>query len=476
MIPTPRLAGLVALGAVFWAAAVAEPRYIVVALLYLLILAAVAFFDWWQSASPKDFEARRVLDERMNLGAPNLVQLQVRYRSRVTHSKGNAKSTFPLTIRDEAPSECLVHLGKGELPAEPEEDVSLTAPVIPQLTINAAPNRTTGTRYWVTPSRRGDYHFGDISVRFPTRWQLWNLQFRQPAAQQVRVYPDTSSVRQFELRLRQGRLRDLGLHLLKMRGQGTEFESLRDYSTDDEFRNINWKASARQGKLIANNYQIERDQTVLIALDCGRMMTALSRIRHRDALAHPIAMSKLDWTINASVLLAHVAVSMGDAVGLLLFTDKVLQFVPPRKGAMQNNLLIETLYQLQPSMVEPDYRSAYEHLLSRKLRRALVVTFTDIVDPETSSELLTASAALRRRHNPLCITINNQDVLEMAAKTPADVPQVYQKAMATRMLTGRRQALENLRHHGVGVLDVASEHLALETVNRYLELKARAAF
>ncbi|MEO6908653.1 MAG: DUF58 domain-containing protein, partial [Abditibacteriaceae bacterium] len=363
MIPTPRLAGLVALGAVFWAAAAVERLYIYVALFYLLIVAAVAFFDWWQSASVKDLEVWRVLDERMNLGAPNLVQLQIRYRPRVTHAKGNTKSTFPVTIRDEAPAECLVRLGNTE-PVASEEDISMIAPVIPQITLNVAPNRTSSVRYWITPSRRGDFSFGNISVRFPTRWQLWNLQFRHDAAQNVRVYPDTSAVRQFELRLRQGRLRDLGLHLLKMRGQGTEFESLRDYSTADEFRNINWKASARQGKLIANNYQIERDQTVLIALDCGRMMTALSRMRHQDALAHPIAMSKLDWTINASVLLAHVAVSMGDAVGLLLFTDKVLQYIPPRKGAMQNNLLIETLYQLQPTLVEPDYRAAYEHLLS----------------------------------------------------------------------------------------------------------------
>lgn len=473
MIPTPRLAACVALGAVFWAAAAVEHRYMYVAFFYLLAIAAVALFDWQQSARPQDFEAERVLDERMNLGTPNLVGLQVRYRQRA----GKMKGAFSLTIRDEAPSECLVHLGQSEVSSPLEEtDVSLNAPVVPQMMVRIAPNRTSSVRYWITPSRRGNFEFGHISVRYPTRWNLWNRQFLRKATQGVRVYPDTSSVRQFELRLRQGRLRDLGLHLLRLRGQGTEFESLREYSTDDEFRNINWKSSARQGKLIANNYQIERDQTVLIALDCGRMMTALSRIRHQDALAYPIAMSKLDWTINASVLLAHVAVSMGDAVGLLLFTDKVLQYIPPRKGITQNNLLIETLYQLQPSMVEPDYRTAYEHLLSRKLRRALVVTFTDIVDPETSSELLTASAALRRRHNPLCITINNQDVLEMAANAPQDVPALYQKAMAVRMLSGRRQALENLRRHGVGVLDVASAQLGLETVNRYLELKARAAF
>jgi len=472
MIPTPRLAALVALGAVFWIAAAVEKNYYYVAPLYFLAVALAAAFDWWQSARPDDFEATRQLDERMNLGTPNLVHLQVRQRRR--DNKG--KSTFTLNIRDEAPPECLVHLGKRAIDPVLETDSSTTAPVVPHLTLSLAPGRVANTRYWITPSRRGDYNFGDISIRYPSPWNLWQRQFRQAASQSVRVYPDTSAVRQFELRLHQGRLRDLGLHLLKMRGQGTEFESLRDYTSDDEFRNINWKATARQGKLIANNYQIERDQTVLIALDCGRMMTALSRVRHQDALAYPIAMSKLDWTINASVLLAHVAVSMGDAVGLLLFSDKVVQFIPPRKGTTQNNLIIETLYQLQPSLVEPDYRSAYEHLLSRKLRRALVVTFTDIVDPETSSELLAASAALRRRHNPLCITINNQDVIEMANASPADIPDLYQKSMAVRMLTGRRQALEKLRQQGVGVLDVASAQLALATVNRYLELKARAAF
>lgn len=471
MIPTPRMAALVALGAVFWAAAAVQQRYVYVALFYLLAVLAVAAFDWWQCVSPQDFEVERVLDERMNLGMPNQVRLQVRFRQRA----GASKSTFDVSVRDEAPPQCLVYLGDGVLPQEFATDDS-KAPVVPLVHLTASPGRTVTGRYWITPSRRGDFDFGNIHLRYPSPWKLWKRQFRQSASQSVRVYPDTSAVRQFDLRLRQGRLRDMGLHLLRMQGQGTEFESLREYSTDDEYRNINWKASARQSKLIANNYQIERDQTVLIALDCGRMMTAMSRIRHQDDLAYPIAMSKLDWTINASVLLAHVAVSMGDAVGLLLFTDNILKYVPPRKGNTQINLMIETLYQLQPSMVEPDYRGAYEYLLSRRLRRALVVTFTDIVDPETSSELLIASAALRRRHNPLCITINNQDVTEMAARPPQDVPQLYQKSMAAQMLADRRGALDNLRQRGVGVLDIDSAQLAMETVNRYLELKARATF
>jgi uncharacterized protein (DUF58 family) len=142
---------------------------------------------------------------------------------------------------------------------------------------------------------------------------------------------------------------------------------------------------------------------------------------------------------------------------------------------VQTGLIIEALYGVQPTLVEPDYQLAYEHLLARKMRRALVVTFTDIIDSEASRELLMASAALRRHHNPLCATINNSDVTEMAASYPQSAGQLYEKAMAQRMLSQRAGALEQLRNHGVGILDVAASELTVATVNRYLELKSRSA-
>jgi uncharacterized protein (DUF58 family) len=202
---------------------------------------------------------------------------------------------------------------------------------------------------------------------------------------------------------------------------------------------------------------------------------AVSRESKSDTHAESTPLSKLDCAINATVLLAHVAASMGDAVGLILFSDTVLKFIAPRKGKVQTGTIIEALYTAQPSLVEPDYLAAYEYLIGRKVRRALVVTFTDLIDVEASRELLMASAALRKHHNPLCVTINNRDVIEMAGVLPARAEEMYEKAMAMKMLHGRSQALEELRQRGVGILDVESTQLTVATVNRYLDLKARMA-
>jgi uncharacterized protein (DUF58 family) len=166
---------------------------------------------------------------------------------------------------------------------------------------------------------------------------------------------------------------------------------------------------------------------------------------------------------------------MGDAVGLLLFSDQILKFVPPRKGRVQTGVIIEALYAAQPALVEPDYMAAYEYLIGRKVRRSLVVTFTDLIDAEASRELLLASAALRRHHNPLCVTINNRDVIQMANAYPERADEMYSKAMALQMLQSRSRALEELRQRGVGILDVEARELTVATVNRYLDLKARMA-
>jgi uncharacterized protein (DUF58 family) len=229
----------------------------------------------------------------------------------------------------------------------------------------------------------------------------------------------------------------------------------------------------------------------MIALDCGRMMTALATERsaavrtsvggslsleeERTEASDRVALSKLDCAINATVLLAHVSASMGDAVGVLLFADTVLGFVPPRKGRLQTGTIIDALYAVQPALVEPDYIGAYNYLISRKLRRALVVTFTDVIDPDASRELLQASGALRKHHNALCVTVNNRDVMDLAQLMPQDSGDLYTKAMAQRMLSQRTAGLEELRRRGVGILDVEASQLTIATVNRYLDLKSRAA-
>lgn len=485
MLPSLRLLAYVALGGLLLLAGAWAPEFWLLALLFDVGLLVAATADLIFSPRPNQIEIERELGEKMNLGVANVVTLRARNRS---HHK------IRLVLRDEVPSEFAVAT---EEPLRWQDGTPL--PVLPRAVLILAPHSEAEGNYHLIPNRRGDFMFGALAARYPTVLGLWHRQFsRAGGSAQARVYPDTTSVRRYELALREGKLRDLGLHLLRLRGRGTEFESLRDYTSDDEFKSINWNASARRGKLISTDYEIERDQTILICLDCGRMMTSLAVSREvapRDSASAPqriplpdptsfslsappsiapvTPLSKLDCAINATVLLAHIAASMGDNVGLLLFSDQVLHYLAPRKGRLQTGAIIEALYSAQPSLVEPDYLAAYEHILSRKLRRALVVTFTDIIDPEASRELLQASAALRRHHNALCVTLANHDVLEMAHQVPQIASEFYEKAMAQKMLSERESALEALRAVGVAVLDAESSALSVAAVNRYLEMKSR---
>ncbi len=504
LLPTPRLCLYFALGALFWVGAALLPGLDLVAIFYPLLLLAVASVDAALTPRARDFELTRSVEERLNLGVANRVSIRVR-RSASSSSSASASRATELWIRDEAPESWPL---RDSLDAENR---------IPLLKLEVAPDEEAQGSYQVLPIRRGDWSFGSIHARLDSPLGLWRRWLSQEAKQSVKVFPDVSALARYEWMLRNGRSHEIGLHRLRLRGQGTEFESLRDYTPGDEFKSINWKASARRNKLISTSYEVERDQTIILALDCGRMMTAMALTRAprsrvllaptqadtslnaflnagptQDAAASTsangssngstessddrVALSKLDCAINASVLLSHVAASMGDSVGLLLFDDEVRTFLPPHKGRVHTGSIIEALYAVQPRLVEPDFAGAYAFLRGRKLRRSLVITFTDVIDPFASQELVAAASSLRRLHNALCISISNRDVAELAAQFPLDLPEMFDKAMAQRLLWQRNSALENLRSRGVGVLDVDASQLSAATVDRYLEMKGRGAF
>jgi uncharacterized protein (DUF58 family) len=340
MIPSLRLVLFVAAGSVLWLMAALSQPFAVAAILYGLVLALVAGLDLMLSPQPREFEIERHAPDKINLGASNAVALEVRSRADVP---------VEMTLRDETPENWNVHVAPpfaAPRAGAPQPEIKL--PSLARLKLRAEPLRPARCEYSIVPTRRGEWQFGAISARYGTRLGFWMRQFRRDAPETVRVYPNVQEVRRYELLLREGRLREIGLHVARLRGGGTEFESLREYSRDDNYKDINWKASARRAKLISTQYEIERDQTVLIALDCGRMMTAMAEEKRaagggqgleNDQTSDPkpnTPLSKLDCAINATVLLAHVSASMGDAVGVLLFADSVLGFVPPRKGRAQH--------------------------------------------------------------------------------------------------------------------------------------------
>lgn len=466
VLPSSRLLVFFGLGSLGWIVAAFLPGFTLLTLLFDLTLLLLAVVDLAFSPKPRDFDLEREFSSKMNLGAPNKVTLRV---------KSRAKLPVSIVVRDEVPESFAISTHQAI-----RYRLETPLPELARFSMRVEPLKTTEATYQLLPNRRGDFRFGSMHARTTSGLGLWHRQFERKVEGEARVYPDMSAVRRYEIALRDGKMRDIGLHLLRLRGRGTEFESLRDYTSDDEFKSINWKASARRGKLIATNYEIERDQTILICIDCGRMMTSLAVTKsrgqekaHSDEEILEVPLSKLDCAINATVLLAHVSASMGDSVGLLLFADGVMNYLTPRKGRVQTGQIIEALYAVQPSLVEPDYNVAYEHILARRLRRSLIVTFTDIIDPEASRELLQGSATIRRHHNALCVSIANLDVMDLAASFPRSSADLYDKAMAQRMLSQRGAALEALRGAGVGIVDARAQDLSVATVNRYLEMKSR---
>ncbi|HEX2906942.1 MAG TPA: DUF58 domain-containing protein, partial [Phototrophicaceae bacterium] len=323
----------------------------------------------------------------------------------------------------------------------------------------------------VRPVQRGDFAFGDLNLRWLGPLRLFVRQAVVKAAAPVKVYPNIYEIRRYELLVRRDQLAEMGLRNVRLRSEGTEFESLRDYMPDDPYRAINWKATARRGKPISTDYEPERNQRILIMLDVGRMMRSAIRVDDNSGLAWNMA--KVDFIINSTLLLSYVARRKGDKVGLLVVADRVKQFVPPGPGSAHFQKILEVMYGLGSEPVEADYGQAVQYLRSRQKKRALVVMFTDLSGARASETLLAHLPLLAPQHLPLLVTIRDPVLDQEAHQPPVDSAAVYRRAVAEQLVDERRVLLENLRRRGVLTLDVDAAHLSAQVVNRYLQLKAK---
>ena len=404
-----------------------------VALGYLLLVLILFWLDWRQAQPVDRFEVTRTHDNRLSLGVDNSIHLAVRNRL-------NRPATF--WLRDEPPDAFQIEtrLHRGEI----------------------GPRQTWEGAYQVQPLRRGDYAFGHIHLRWLGPWGLVVRQAQVDAAVSVKVYPNLLDVRRYDLLLRRNRLQELGLRSTRQFGEGTEFERLREYTPDDEYRRINWKATARRHRPVTQEYQTERSQNVMAVLDIGRLMQS------------PVAnIAKLDYVVNAVLLLAYVATGKGDKIGLMTFADEVHQYVRPRQGRGQFYRMLELLYAVEAQPVEPDYQQALTYLSVKQRKRALVVIFTDLSGGVSMAALTSHISVLARRSLPLVVTISDPDIVAASQQRPSDSLTVYQRTAAAQLLDERQLALDTLRHHGVLTLDVPANQLSIAVINRYLELKAK---
>lgn len=375
--------------------------------------------------------ASRQHDEILSLGSANLITITV-----------DNTGQFPLrmVLRDAVPDKC---------ECDRRTDAG-QAPAFGKLKFT----------YHLTPLERGVQHFGPLTARFKSRIGLWVAQRDLVAGGAVRVYPGIREMKQQQLLSRQLRARQMGVRTMRLRGQGMEFESLRDYLPDDELRKVDWKASARRGTLVTREYDVERSQQIMIVLDLGRTMAS-----YLDY------MTKLDHAVNAAVLLTYVSGQSQDRVGVMAFADEVVAYMPPGKGGTQLPRVLEQLYPLQPRQVESDYRGAFTFLAHRLRKRSLVIIFTDLIDPESSKRLMDHLALLHPQHLVLCVALSDYELTEILGGAPPDITGMYQQTMATAVLEDRQLAHTQLRQRGILTVDAAPSDLSVAVVNKYLGIK-----
>jgi uncharacterized protein (DUF58 family) len=425
---------LLAVGFAFLSLGWVDRTLLYTTLLYDLGLIVMAIADYFKSEQTRDFKVERELDSRFAMGSSNVVTIKITNR---------ARRLIPFRIKDEHPS---------QMELTSAREVTLSVPA----------GRSREWTYELLPTARGKYSFGDTAVRFRSKWGLLWKQLTYPTACDVKVYPDIGEAKKNELYAHRHRRPEPGLRKMRVRGQGREFESLREFVIGDEIRHISWPASARRGKLITRQYMIERSQNVVILLDTGRLMTA--RIGK---------LTKLDHAINATLSIAYVAASGGDNVGLLAFSRRVISYLPPKRGRDQVNRIMESLYSLEPQIVEPSYARSFNFFSSSCHRRSLVVILTDLVDRDASAQLLEYTSKLIPRHLPLIVTIGDTDLRELVKNRPSSSADVYRQSTAEGILRQREEALSRIHHLGGLALDVPAGRLSIELVNKYLEVKER---
>jgi uncharacterized protein (DUF58 family) len=446
-VPTWRLAAAAAIGSVaVLLLPLPPPVGLLVADGALLVAAMV---DWLLATRPADLEVGRELPGIVPLGAEARIVWSVARRGgQVSGTRGpgrlgrrGAARAVRLRLADElAPSlAAATRRARLVVPAQGRASAATT----------------------IRPRRRGRFTPTELVLRVEGPLGLAARQGRRRLPGTLRVYPPFHSRDEAELRIDKARILEVGLRSAQGRGGGTEFDSLREYSVDDEFRRIDWAATARARKTIVRTYRAERNQTVLLLLDAGRTMAGVVQ-----------DVPRLDHAMDAVMMLTAVATRLGDRAGLVAFDAEVRAVVGAGHARDQLGRVTEAMYALEPKLVESDYRAAFATTLARFRRRTMLVVLTELVEQAVTETLLPALPLIARDHLVVVASVADPEVRRWATSSPVEAGAAYRKAAATAALADRRRAVARLRGLGAVVVDAPPGRLAPELADTYLRVKA----
>ncbi len=407
--------------------------------LAILGAAAVLVFafllDGLRHRAERFVSVERELPRSLSVGEPAVIRLRFRNHGGVP---------LELSVADGCPA---------ALGPDPEI-VELTVP----------PHGVAYAEYDVCPTLRGVLPFGPTEVRVRRAAGLAEHHVAADLNDDARVHPNLKNLARYELRSRRDLLHTGGARRTRILGRDGDFERLRDFVAGDDIRHVDWKATARLRRPITRVYQAERAQNLLLLIDATRLMATRAA-----------GLAKLDFAVNAALMLAFVALTRGDRVGVAVFDHGVRAYLPPQAGHAQFGRVLDLLFDQQPVRMFPRYREAARAISAHNRRRSLVVWLTDLLDGEQGQELLGALRALRRRHLSLVVAMDDPDVHALAATPPEDAKSLYTAVAAAELLDERRALIRRLLAEGAHVVDRRPEEITAAVVDRYLELKQRGA-
>jgi uncharacterized protein (DUF58 family) len=325
------------------------------------------------------------------------------------------------------------------------------------------PSKSTASIVYVLqPFERGEYNFGNIIALLKSPLQLVERRYDIQAAQVVFVYPSYVQMRKYSLVGVTNELQEAGAKRLRKSGHSVEFEQIKDYVRGDDYRTVNWKASARRGQLMVNTFVYEKSQQVYCLIDKSRSMKM------------PFGgMTLLDYAINATLVLTNVALQKQDKAGLLTFAQKVDTFVPAEKKSIQMEAVLEALYNQQTKFLDPDYETLYAYIRSRIKQRSLLVLFTNFESLYSLQRQMPYLQKIAHYHLLIVVFFDNTEIEGLLQKDASNTEDIYIQTIAEKFAFEKRQMVKELNNQGILAVLTAPEKLTINAMNKYLEVKGK---
>nr|WP_321450135.1 DUF58 domain-containing protein [uncultured Carboxylicivirga sp.] len=399
------------------------------------LLAAVIFLDiiLLFYVQKDAIEAQRKIDEKFSNGDLNTVQL---------FFKNNYRFPISLKVIDEIPIQ-FQHRHFN-------------------LQLNLQSGQSENINYDLKPVERGEYHFGALNLMVQSPLRMIIRRWTKAENQMTKVYPSFKEMKQFEMMAISNRLTEFGIKKVRKLGHQMEFDQIRDYIKGDDIRTINWKATARKNHLMVNQYREEKSQQVISIVDLGRAMKMPFE-----------GMTLLDYAINTSLVMSKIAMIKDDKAGLITFNNEIRTFVPPQRNGKQMQVIMEALYNQKTGFQEQNIRALYATIRRQVHHRSLLIIYTNFESLSSANRQLPILQKMAKEHLLMVVFFENTELKQLTQDKASDIEGIYTKTIAEKFAYDKKLIVRELERHGVHTILTEPGKLTIETINKYLELKAR---